>query len=102
MWKVWGCNEGLVVPAKAPKPQQDRRLDNDYLPLDAHMVLEKLHLPLHLNTQQAEYCIRPLSEMPTPRQVYVAVIGVFISILPLHPANNAHNLQVSAVLANAS
>ncbi|KAH0090964.1 hypothetical protein KCU60_g13090, partial [Aureobasidium melanogenum] len=40
------------------------------------MVLEKLHLPIHHNNQDAEYVIRPLSEMPTPRQVYVAVIGV--------------------------
>ncbi|KAH0286001.1 homoserine dehydrogenase-like protein, partial [Aureobasidium sp. EXF-3399] len=42
------------------------------------MVLEKLlhHQSLHPNPHQAEYCIRPLSEMPTPRQVYVAVIGV--------------------------
>ena len=67
--KVW------MAPASAPKPQQDRELDNDQQPLEAHMVLEKLHLPIHKNTHQVEYCIRPLSEMPTPRQVYVAVIG---------------------------
>jgi hypothetical protein len=41
------------------------------------MLLEKLHLlPINLDTQQAQYSIRPLSEMPTPRQVYVAVIGM--------------------------
>lgn len=71
--KVW------VARASAPKPLQHRGLDNDELPLEAHMVLEKLHHSLHLNTTQAEYCIRPLSEMPTPRQVYVAVIGIFYS-----------------------
>jgi hypothetical protein len=62
--KVW-------TAAGAPKP-----LHHGQLEFTVDMVLEKLHLPLHLNTQQAEYCIRPLSEMPTPRQVYVAVIGM--------------------------
>lgn len=66
--------------AVAPKPQHHREAAaaaDDSDPLQSHMVLEKLHLPIHHNpNQEAEYVIRPLSEMPTPRQVYVAVIGI--------------------------
>lgn len=54
-----------AVPAAAPKPLLSQS--------DSHMVLEKLHLPHH--QAEVEYLIRPLSEMPTPRQVYIAVIG---------------------------
>lgn len=75
-----GVKKVCVAPASPPKPlQKHGGLDHDELPLQAHMVLEKLHLPLHLDTTQVEYCIRPLSEMPTPRQVYVAVIGILHS-----------------------
>lgn len=63
--------------AVAPKPLHHREAAaDDSHPLESHMVLEKLHLPIHHNNQEAEYVIRPLSEMPTPRQVYVAVIGI--------------------------
>jgi hypothetical protein len=63
--KVW-------TSAGAPKPLQHSELELRVV----DMLLEKLHLPIHLDTQQAQYTIRPLSEMPTPRQVYVAVIGM--------------------------
>lgn len=80
MFSRCGVKKVCIAPASAPKPLQHRGIDNDEQPLEAHMVLEKLlHQSLHLNTHQAEYCIRPLSEMPTPRQVYVAVIGIFCS-----------------------
>jgi hypothetical protein len=63
--KVW-------TSAGAPKPLHHSELESTLV----DMLLEKLHLPIHLDTQQAQYTIRPLSEMPTPRQVYVAVIGM--------------------------
>lgn len=97
--------------AGAPKPQLHHReadADDREPPLESHMVLEKLHLPIHTNNQEAEYVIRPLSEMPTPRQVYVAVIGMHASAPKICPSItppsilNPNNLQASAVLENAS
>lgn len=95
-----GVKKKVWTSAGAPKPL----LHHSELELTlVDMLLEKLHLPIHLDTQQAQYTIRPLSEMPTPRQVYVAVIGIQLSdSAPLTPTNNSNNPQVSAVLANAS
>lgn len=86
----WCGVKKVPTVAGAPKPQHHREADADHRePLESHMVLEKLHLPIHHNNQEAEYVIRPLSEMPTPRQVYVAVIGMQMLPLPLHhPAYN--------------
>ena len=77
---------------------------------------QSLHLSIHHDNEDVAYLIRPLSRMPTPRQVYVAVIGMTFSrtappcpaILFHHPLtiNNqspwTNSTQVSAVLENAS
>lgn len=48
---------------------------------------QSLHLPIHHDNEDVAYLIRPLSRMPTPRQVYVAVIGMtFCKTTPPRPA----------------